>query len=111
MRARIDQAVLYLHHQDVPPYKKAGSLVRNSYFWALRSIADRAGYHQDWEFSESVWIALGRLLMAFARSGYLGYRETLLEFVDGEEIPPPFTLTATWIDEPDWQAERPSPRG
>ncbi|MFM7471258.1 MAG: hypothetical protein ACKO5P_07110 [Nodosilinea sp.] len=109
MWARIDQAILYLHQQDVPHYKKSGSTVRNSYFWALRSIADRSGFHQDWEFSESVWIALGRLLIAFAGSGYLGYRETLLEFADGQKIPADLKGTATWIDDQEWQIDRDDP--
>ncbi|MEO1623208.1 MAG: hypothetical protein AAFU53_19520, partial [Cyanobacteria bacterium J06632_3] len=80
MRARIENGVLYLNNEDVPNYKKKGSVVRNSYFWALKSIADRAPFQKEWEFEERVWIALDRMLTSFAESGYLGLRETQLEF-------------------------------
>ena len=39
MRVKIDNEVLFIHRDDVPKYNKQGSIVRNSYFWALRSIA------------------------------------------------------------------------
>ena len=42
MRARIDNEVLFIYRDDVPKYNKQGSIVRNSYFWALRSIAGRS---------------------------------------------------------------------
>ncbi len=96
MRARIDQQILYLHQDDVPGYKKKGSVVRNSYFWALRSIADRALFNQDWEFAEEVWPALGRMLTSFAESGYLGYRETVLEFEADATIPVQLRPVGTW---------------
>jgi hypothetical protein len=98
MRSKISNQVLFIHQEDVPPYKKKGSVVRNSYFWALRSIADRAGFHNDWEFDETVWIALARMLMAFTESGYLGYRETVLEFHPQDEIPPELKVVATWAE-------------
>jgi hypothetical protein len=98
MRAKIENQVLFLHHEDVPQYKKKGSVVRNTYFWALNSIADRTGFYRDWEFEESVWIALARMLTAFAESGYLGYRETLLEFGPDDDIPPRLKPVATWSD-------------
>jgi hypothetical protein len=98
MRAHIDQDVLYLHQDDVPPYKKSGSVVRNSYFWALRSIADRALFNQDWEFADEVWPALTRMLTSFAESGYLGYGETMLEFAENAEIPAVLKPMATWIN-------------
>ena len=97
MRAKIHNQVLFINHDDVPPYKKQGSVVRNSYFWALKSIADRAGY-RDWEFDETVWIALARMLMSFTESGYLGYRETLLEFHPEDTIPPELKSVATWTE-------------
>lgn len=97
MRAHIDQDVLYLHQDDVPPYKKSGSVVRNSYFWALRSIADRALFNQDWEFADEVWPALTRMLTSFAESGYLGYGETMLEFAENAEIPAVLKPMATWV--------------
>ncbi|MBE9076671.1 hypothetical protein IQ241_05060 [Romeria aff. gracilis LEGE 07310] len=96
MRARIDSPVLFLTYDDVPPYKKQGSMVRNSYFWALRSIADRSPFGKDWEFEERVWLALTRMLTAFAESGYLGYRETVLEFPPDDPIPPVLKPVATW---------------
>jgi len=98
MRARIESTVLFLHPDDVPPYKKKGSIVRNSYFWALKSIADRAPFSKEWEFEERVWIALTRLLTSFAESGYLGLRETQLEFDPDDEIPPALKAMATWRD-------------
>ncbi|MEA5462854.1 hypothetical protein [Leptothoe sp. PORK10 BA2] len=104
MRAKISNQVLFIHQDDVPPYKKQGSMVRNSYFWALKSIADRAGFHKDWEFDETVWIALARLLMSFTESGYLGYRETVLEFHPEEMIPPVLKTVATW-SEPEEEEE------
>jgi hypothetical protein len=97
MRARIDSPVLYLHQDDVPHYRKSGSVVRNSYFWALRSIADRALFNQDWEFVDEVWPALTRMLTSFAEVGYLGYSETILEFDDGADIPAVLKPMATWV--------------
>ncbi|BAY16569.1 hypothetical protein NIES21_23990 [Anabaenopsis circularis NIES-21] len=97
MRARIDNQVLFLHHQDLPEFKKGGSVVRNSYFWALRSIAGRASRYSDWEYESEVWFALKRMLLSFAESGYLGYRETLLEFpLEMGEIPDVLRDVSTW---------------
>lgn len=96
MRAKIRNQVLFIHSDDVPSYKKQGSVVRNSYFWALRSIADRANFNQSWEFDETVWHAVARMLMSFTESGYLGYRETILEFYPEDRIPPELTTVATW---------------
>ncbi|MBE9182605.1 hypothetical protein IQ268_29070 [Oculatella sp. LEGE 06141] len=97
MRVRIDNDVLFLHKDDVPEYKKQGSVVRNTYFWALRAIAGNAPYGQDWEFESEVWLALQRMLLSFAESGYLGLRETVLEFPpDQPDIPPMLRPVATW---------------
>ncbi len=97
MRARIENQVLFLHHEDLPEFKKGGSVVRNSYFWALRSIAGRASRYRDWEYESEVWLALSRMLLSFAESGYLGYRETVLEFpLSQGEIPAPLRDIATW---------------
>lgn len=97
MRARIENDVLLLHPDDVPHYKKNGSVVRNTYFWALRSIAGRANLGQAWEYETEVWLALQRILLAFAESGYLGLSETMLEFPPEQEaIPPVFRYVATW---------------
>ena len=98
MRAKISNQVLFIHQDDVPPYKKKGSVVRNSYFWALKSIADRANFNHDWEFDETIWIALARMLMSFTESGYLGYRETILEFHPDDGIPPELKAVATWVE-------------
>jgi hypothetical protein len=97
MRCRLDSPILLLHPDDVPPYKKTGSVVRNSYFWALKSIADTARYGQPWEFHQSVWVALCRMLTAFAMSGYLGDRETLLEFPPDAAIPEVLRPISTWV--------------
>ncbi|NJR18785.1 MAG: hypothetical protein HC785_25805 [Calothrix sp. CSU_2_0] len=97
MRARIEDDLLFLHHEDLPEYKKGGSVVRNSYFWALKSIAGRASRHRDWEYESEIWVALGRMLMSFTESGYLGYRETVLEFpISQGEIPDALRLVSTW---------------
>ena len=73
-------------------------MVRNSYFWALKSIADRAPFSKEWEFEERVWIALTRMLTSFAESGYLGLRETQLEFDPDDDIPTELRAMATWRD-------------
>lgn len=96
MRAWIQDDLLYIHHEDVPPYKKDGSTVRNSYFWALKSIAGRARRDRDWEFEPEVWFALARMLQSFTESGYLGLRETMLEFPQEAEIPEVLRSSATW---------------
>ncbi len=88
MRARIENKILFINHEDLPEFKKGGSVVRNSYFWALRSIAGQASRYRDWEYESEVWLALSRMLLSFAESGYLGLRETLLEFpLSQGEIP------------------------
>ena len=96
MRAKIENEVLFIHREDVPKYNKQGSIVRNSYFWALRSIAGRSNSRYDWEFESEVWIALQRMLISFAESGYLPTRETQLEFApETEEIPKLLRLVST----------------
>ncbi|NET00612.1 MAG: hypothetical protein F6K62_02005 [Sphaerospermopsis sp. SIO1G2] len=97
MRARIENQVLFIHKEDIPEFKKGGSVVRNSYFWALRSIAGRAKRGSDWEYESEVWLALTRMLMSFIESGYLGYRETTLEFpLSQGEIPSILKDVSTW---------------
>ncbi|NET31790.1 MAG: hypothetical protein F6K19_07280 [Cyanothece sp. SIO1E1] len=96
MRAKIEDQVIYLHKEDVPPYKKGGSVVRNTYFWALRSIAGRALRGKDWEYESVVWLALQRMLLCFSESGYLAYRETLLEFAPEQTIPEILRPVSTW---------------
>lgn len=81
-------------------FKKGGPVVRNSYFWALRSIAAQAPRHRDWEYESEVWLALRRMLLAFAESGYLGLRETLLEFpVEQGKIPEVLQPISTWQEQ------------
>lgn len=96
MRSHIKDDILFVHHEDLPDYKKQGSVVRNTYFWALKAIAAHAPYERDWEFDPEVWVALQRMLLSFAESGYLGLRETLLEFPVDSEIPEPLRIVATW---------------
>ncbi len=96
MRARIEQQILFIHQDDLPQYKKGGSVVRNSYFWALKAIAAYANRFQDWEYDADVWVALQRVLSSFAESGYLGLSETQLVFAPDQEIPPVLKPVATW---------------
>ena len=97
MRSRIENNILFIHKEDVPEFKKGGSVVRNSYFWALRSIAGRAKRYHDWEYESEVWLALERMLLSFTESGYLGYRETILEFpLSQGEIPNLLRNVGTW---------------
>jgi hypothetical protein len=87
MKADIKDNILYLHKEDLPMYKKGGSLVRNNFFWALKSISCHSPKGGDWEFDQEVWIALNRMLLFFSNSGYLGYGETILEFNSNLVIP------------------------
>jgi hypothetical protein len=97
MRARIESEILFLHQDDLPAYKKGGSVVRNSYFWALKAIAAHASRSKDWEYDVEVWVALQRLLLSFSESGYLGLNETILEFpLEQGEIPSILRPVATW---------------
>lgn len=85
-----------IHHEDVPQYKKNGSVVRNSYFWALKAIAVQASRWRDWEYEAEVWLAVQRVLLSFAESSYLGLRETQLEFTVDQTIPSILQPVATW---------------
>lgn len=96
MRASIQDQILYLYYADVPQYKKTGSVVRNTYFWALKSIAAQAKLGKDWEYEAEVWLALQRMLTAFAESGYLSLHETQLEFGENEVIPTILRSVSTW---------------
>ncbi len=87
MRASIDDEVLLIHHEDLPKYKKDGSIVRNSYFWALRSIAAVHRSDREWEYEIEVWFALQRMLLSFSESRYLRLKEITLEFDEDQEIP------------------------
>ncbi len=70
--------------------------MRNSYFWALKSIAGYAPRSGNWEFEAEVWVALKRMLLSFAESGYLGLHETQLEFPLDLAIPEELRAIATW---------------
>ncbi len=107
MRARIDNQVVLIHSDDVPTYKKGGSVVRNTYFWALRAIAGYAPREGDWEYESEVWVALKRVLMAFTESGYLGLSETLLEFPPDTPIPPTLRSVSTWSESQDTYVSSP----
>jgi len=106
VRAKIDNEVLLIHQDDLPQYKKNGSVVRNSYFWALKSIAGRCPFGGNWEYEAEVWFAVQRMLLSFSESGYLGLSETILEFPHGTEVPPLLRSVATWISEEEWAVEK-----
>lgn len=97
MKAELSDNLVIIDGDDVPEFKKGGSVVRNSYFWALKAIAGYAPRSGNWEFEAEVWLALRRILIAFQASGYLGLRETQLEFLPGTpEIPDVLKLVTTW---------------
>jgi hypothetical protein len=99
MRAKLENEIVFVDREDLPNYKKGGSVVRNSYFWALKSISGRASRDHDWEYESEVWLALARMLMSFRESGYLSLSETSLEFPpDQEEIPTLLRSVSTWQD-------------
>ncbi len=104
MRVRVQDQILFLQAEDAPTFKKGGSIVRNSYFWALKSIAGRAHRGKDWEFEADVWFALQRMLLAFMESGYLGLRETQLEFPVDASIPALLRSVSTWQAEEETEA-------
>ncbi len=111
LRSWIEEDILYIHADDVPTYKKKGSIVRNSFFWALRSIAAQAPMGKAWEFETAVWFALQRMLTNFTDSGYLGTRETQLEFREDAVIPKLLQTMATWIPQAAFDDEpEPEPR-
>ncbi len=97
MRAYLENDIILIHHEDLPRYKKGGSVVRNSYFWALKSIACYTPRNGNWEFDSVVWVALCRILLAFCESGYLGYQETCLEFAPEVTIPQVLQSVSTWL--------------
>ncbi len=97
MRAERSEDLIFIHGEDVPQFKKGGSVVRNSYFWALKAIACHAPRHGNWEFESEIWLALRRVLLAFQESGYLGLRETQLEFSEPtQDIPEVLRVVSTW---------------
>ncbi|MEA5536092.1 hypothetical protein [Crocosphaera sp. XPORK-15E] len=97
MRVYLKDDILFINQEDLPPYKKGGSMVRNSYFWALKSISCYARKGCDWEFDQAVWVALCRMLLSFAQSGYLGDSEVMLEFDQDTPIPPSLRSISTWL--------------
>lgn len=97
MKVCLKEDIVIINNEDLPAYKKGGSVVRNSYFWALKSIACYSAKGCDWEFDRSVWIALARMLLAFAQSGYLGTSETLLEFPEDTPIPDDLRSVSTCL--------------
>ena len=97
MQVRLEEDILLINYEDLPAYKKGGSVVRNSYFWALKSIACFTSRNQDWEYDRQVWVALSRMLLAFRESGYLGDRETTLEFSENLSIPPELRSVSSYL--------------
>ncbi len=97
MKVTIQDDILLINYDDLPKYKKGGSVVRNSYFWALKSISCYTPWEKDWEYDREVWIALARMLTAFAESGYLGDREIMLEFPENTTIPEELRSVSTWL--------------
>ena len=97
MRVRLEDNILSINREDLPEYKKGGSVVRNSYFWALKSIACFSSRNQDWEYDPEVWVALARMLIAFTESGYLGDRETWLEFPENTPIPSELRSVSSYL--------------
>ncbi len=97
MRSHIQDNLLILNAEDLPSFKKGGSTVRNSYFWAMKAIAGHAPRSGDWEYEPEVWLALKRILLSFQLSGYLGLSETQLEFpAHHEAIPEVLRAVSTW---------------
>jgi hypothetical protein len=97
MKVCLKDEIIAINYEDLPNYKKGGSIVRNSYFWALKSITCYSAKGCDWEFDRPVWIALSRMLLAFSQSGYLGDSETLLEFPADTQIPEELRSVSTWL--------------
>jgi hypothetical protein len=97
MKVKLEDNILAINYDDLPVYKKGGSIVRNSYFWALKSIACYTSRNKDWEYDREVWVALSRMLLAFTESGYLGDSETILEFTSNTAIPPELRGVSTWL--------------
>ncbi len=97
MQVRLENDILFIAHQDLPPYKKGGSVVRNSYFWALKSIACFTSRNKDWEYDAQVWVALARMLISFTESGYLGEKETWLEFPETTPIPSQLRSVSSYL--------------
>lgn len=97
MKVYIKDDILFIQQEDLPQYKKGGSIVRNSYFWALKSITCHATKNSDWEFDQEVWVALTRMLTCFSLSGYLGIQETMLEFPLDTTIPEVLRPVSTWL--------------
>jgi len=97
MRVQLHNDILLINYEDLPPYKKGGSVVRNSYFWALKSIACYTPRNKDWEYDPEVWLALERMLTSFTESGYLGDRETCLEFPENTPIPNQLRAVASYL--------------
>ena len=97
MKVYLEEEILFIDQDDVPSYKKGGSIIRNTYFWALKSIACYSRQGKDWEFDPDVWIALCRMLLSFSQSGYLGDCETLLEFPSDTPIPEVLRPVSTWL--------------
>ncbi len=97
MQTTLKDQIICIDKQDLPEFKKQGSIVRNNYYWALKSISCYTPNSGDWEYDEEVWVALARMLMFFTNSGYLGDRETTLEFDEDTAIPDVLRSVSTYL--------------
>ena len=97
MNVILQDDILLINYDDLPKYKKGGSVVRNSYLWALKSISCYTPWEKDWEYDRDVWVAYPRMLLSFAESGYLGDREVMLKFSENTPIPEELSSVATWL--------------
>jgi hypothetical protein len=97
MKVTLQDDILLICYDDLPQYKKGGSIVRNSYFWALKAISCYTPWEKDWEYDRDVWVALTRMLLSFAESGYLSDREVRLEFSEDTPIPEELRSVSTWL--------------
>jgi len=79
MRARIENMVVFLNHEDVPSFQKGGSMAQQLLLGATL-IAGQASRIVTGNTSQRFgWRSLGCFL-SFSESGYLGLKETILSF-------------------------------
>ena len=51
MKVWLKENILIIATEDLPPFKKGGSVVRNNYFWALKAISCYARKEQEIAFN------------------------------------------------------------
>lgn len=74
MGTTLQEHIVLICQDGVLPYKKPAQLSATLSCWALKAISDHAAYAGD--FDTEGWVALQRMLLSLAASGYLGTRET-----------------------------------